>query len=54
MLDRVAEHKGIIVPYGQYRLLYAGYALGDANVEAFLLKHAHDHRILFETEGRFA
>ncbi len=43
----------IIVPYEQNRMLYGGYALGDANVENFLLKHAHDHRILFETEGRF-
>jgi len=55
ILDGVAEHKGrIIVPYEPNHLLYGGYILGNEQVEDFLLKHAHDHRILFETEGRFA
>jgi NAD(P)-dependent dehydrogenase (short-subunit alcohol dehydrogenase family) len=53
-LDRVAERKGrIIVPYEPNHLIYGGYVLGDDAVEEFLLKHAHDHRIRFETEGRF-
>lgn len=55
ILDGVAEHKGrIIVPYEPNHLLYGGYILGNGQVEDFLLKHAHDHRILFETQGRFA
>ena len=55
ILDGVAQHQGrIIVPYEPNHLLYGGYILGNEQVEEFLLKHAHDHRILFETEGRFA
>jgi NAD(P)-dependent dehydrogenase (short-subunit alcohol dehydrogenase family) len=54
ILDRVAEGDGrIIVPYEPNHLIYGGYILGDKNVEEFLLKHAHDHRIRFEKEGRF-
>jgi NAD(P)-dependent dehydrogenase (short-subunit alcohol dehydrogenase family) len=54
ILDHVAEGDGrIIVPYEPNHLIYGGYVLGDRNVEEFLLKHAHDHRIRFETEGRF-
>jgi NAD(P)-dependent dehydrogenase (short-subunit alcohol dehydrogenase family) len=55
ILDQVAERQGrIIVPYEPNHLLYGGYVLGDKKVEDFLLEHAHDHRILFETEDRFA
>ena len=55
ILDGVAARRGrIIVPYEPNHLLYGGYILGDEKVEDFLLKHAHDHRALFETEGRFA
>jgi len=55
ILDGVAQQQGrIIVPYEPNHLLYGGYILGNEQVEEFLLKHAHDHRILFETEGRFA
>jgi NAD(P)-dependent dehydrogenase (short-subunit alcohol dehydrogenase family) len=55
ILDGVAERQGrIIVPYEPNHLVYGGYILGNEQVEDFLLKHAHDHRILFETEGRFA
>jgi len=54
ILDHVAEGDGrIIVPYEPNHLIYGGYILGDKNVEEFLLKHAHDHRIRFEKEGRF-
>lgn len=53
-LDRVAEGKGrIIVPAKPNSDIYGGYILGNQQVEEFLLKHAHDHRILFEKEGRF-
>ncbi|MDD1709469.1 MAG: SDR family oxidoreductase [Methanoregulaceae archaeon] len=54
ILDHVAEGDGrIIVPYEPNHLIYGGYILGDKNVEEFLLKHAHDHRVRFEKEGRF-
>jgi len=54
ILDHVAEGDGrIIVPYEPNHLIYGGYILGDKKVEEFLLKHAHDHRIRFEKEGRF-
>ena len=54
ILDHVAAGDGrIIVPYEPNHLVYGGYILGDKNVEEFLLKHAHDHRIRFEKEGRF-
>jgi len=54
ILDHVAEGDGrIIVPYEPNHLIYGGYILGDKNVEEFLLKHAHDHRIRFEIGGRF-
>ena len=54
ILDHVAQGDGrIIVPYEPNHLIYGGYILGDKNVEEFLLKHAHDHRIRFEKEGRF-
>ncbi len=53
-LDRVAECKGrIIVPEQPNSDIYGGYIMGNQQVEEFLLKHAHDHRILFEKEGRF-
>jgi NADP-dependent 3-hydroxy acid dehydrogenase YdfG len=53
-LDRVAERKGrIIVPEDPNNDIYGGYIMGNQQVEEFLLKHAHDHRILFEKEGRF-
>lgn len=53
-LDKVAEKKGrIIVPEQPNSDIYGGYILGNPQVEDFLLKHAHDHRILFEKEGRF-
>ncbi len=53
-LDRVAEGKGrIIVPEQPNSDIYGGYILGNQQVEEFLLKHAHDHRIRFEKEGRF-
>ncbi len=56
VLDGVAEFKGrILVPdIEANRLIVGGYCLGDKGVDDFLLKHAHDHRLLFETEGRFA
>jgi NAD(P)-dependent dehydrogenase (short-subunit alcohol dehydrogenase family) len=41
------------VSYEPNHLIYGGYILGDKNVEEFLLKHTHDHRIRFEKEGRF-
>jgi NAD(P)-dependent dehydrogenase (short-subunit alcohol dehydrogenase family) len=54
ILDHVAAGDGrIIVPYEPNHLIYGGYILGDRNVEEFLLKHAHDHRIRFEKEDRF-
>ncbi len=53
-LDHVAEGDGrITVPYEPNHLIYGGYILGDKNVEESMLKHAHDHRIRFEKEGRF-
>lgn len=53
-LDRVAEGKGrIIVPEQPNSDIYGGYILGNQQVEEFLLKHAHDHRMRFEKEGRF-
>jgi hypothetical protein len=53
-LDRVEERKGrIIVPEEPNHLIHGGYVLGNEQVEEFLLKHAHDRRIRFETEGRF-
>ena len=54
VLDRVAEKKGrIIVPEEPNSLIYGGYVLGNEQVEEFLLRHAHTHRVRFETEGRF-
>jgi NAD(P)-dependent dehydrogenase (short-subunit alcohol dehydrogenase family) len=53
-LDKVAECQGrIIVPEQPNSDIYGGYILGNKEVEEFLLKHAHDHRELFEKEGRF-
>jgi NADP-dependent 3-hydroxy acid dehydrogenase YdfG len=53
-LDRVSELQGrIIVPEQPNSDIYGGYILGNQQVEEFLLKHAHDHRKLFEKEGRF-
>ncbi len=53
-LDRVSEHKGrIIVPEKPNSDIYGGYILGNQQVEEFLLKHAHEHRISFEKEGKF-
>ncbi len=54
ILEQVAGRDGrIIVPYEPNHLIYGGYVLGDQKVEEFLFKHAHDHRIRFETGGRF-
>lgn len=53
-LDKVSEGQGrIIVPEQPNSDIYGGYILGNEQVEEFLLKHAHDHRIKFEKEGRF-
>jgi len=53
-LDKVSERAGrIIVPEKPNSDIYGGYILGNQQVEEFLLKHAHYHRILFEKEGRF-
>lgn len=53
-LDKVAERKGrIIVPEQPNSDIYGGYILANEQVEKFLLKHAHEHKILFEKEGRF-
>jgi NAD(P)-dependent dehydrogenase (short-subunit alcohol dehydrogenase family) len=53
-LDKVSERHGrIIVPEDPNSDIYGGYILGNEQVEEFLLKHAHDHRIKFEKEGRF-
>jgi NAD(P)-dependent dehydrogenase (short-subunit alcohol dehydrogenase family) len=53
-LDKVSEgHGRIIVPEQPNSDIYGGYILGNQQVEEFLLKHAHDHRIKFEKEGRF-
>jgi len=53
-LDKVSEgHGRIIVPEQPNSDIYGGYILGNEQVEEFLLKHAHDHRIKFEKEGRF-
>lgn len=53
-LDKVSELQGrIIVPEEPNSNIYGGYILGNQEVEEFLLKHAHDHRLLFEKEGRF-
>ncbi|MCE5213426.1 MAG: SDR family oxidoreductase [Methanobacterium sp.] len=53
-LDQVSKHKGrIIVPEKPNSNIYGGYILGNEQVEEFLLKHAHEHRIRFEKEGRF-
>ncbi len=53
-LDRVSERQGrIIVPEKPNSDIYGGYIIGNQQVEEFLLKNAHDHRIKFEKEGRF-
>lgn len=53
-LDKVSEDHGrIIVPEQPNSDIYGGYILGNQQVEEFLLKHAHEHRIKFEKEGRF-
>lgn len=53
-LDKIAQKKGrIIVPEQPNSDIYGGYVVENQQVEDFLVKHAHDHRILFEKEGRF-
>lgn len=53
-LDKIAQKKGrIIVPEQPNSDIYGGYIIENQQVEDFLVKHAHDHRILFEKEGRF-
>jgi NAD(P)-dependent dehydrogenase (short-subunit alcohol dehydrogenase family) len=50
VLDRVAEHKGIIiVPEEPSTELWRGYVLGFKTMEEILLNIAHDRRVAFET-----
>ena len=54
ILDRVAEHKGIIVvPEDPYTELWKKYILGDREAEEQLLQMAHDRRAAFETSGTY-
>ena len=54
ILDRVAERKGIIiVPEEPFTDIWKGYVLGDEQVEAELLKQAHDRRVSFATKGTY-
>ncbi|MDD1721451.1 MAG: SDR family oxidoreductase, partial [Euryarchaeota archaeon] len=49
ILDRVAEHKGIIiVPEEPWTDMWRGYILGDRQVEEFGLREAHNQRIALE------
>jgi NAD(P)-dependent dehydrogenase (short-subunit alcohol dehydrogenase family) len=50
ILDRVAEHKGIIVvPEVPHTDLWRGYTLGMKVIEGVLLQVAHDRRVSYET-----
>jgi NAD(P)-dependent dehydrogenase (short-subunit alcohol dehydrogenase family) len=54
ILDRVAEHKGIIVvPEQPGTDLWKKYVLGDKEFEDLALQMAHDRRIAFETKGTY-
>ena len=54
ILDRVAEHKGIIpVPEQPGTNLWKAYVLGQKEVEDYLLQLAHDRRVLYETKGTY-
>jgi NAD(P)-dependent dehydrogenase (short-subunit alcohol dehydrogenase family) len=54
ILDRVAEHKGIIVvPEDPYTDLWKGYVLGTPEVEERLLQMARERRVAFEKGGTY-
>lgn len=54
ILDRVAEHKGIIVvPEDPYTELWKGYVLGTPEIEERLLQMARDRRDAFEKGGTY-
>jgi len=54
VLDRVAEHRGIIVvPEEPYTQLWQGYFLGNPEIEKMLLQMAHDRREAFEKTGTY-
>ncbi len=54
ILDRVAEHKGIIVvPEDPYTDLWKGYILGIPEVEERLLQMARERRAAFEKGGTY-
>ncbi len=54
ILDRVAEHRGIIVvPEEPYTQLWQGYFLGNPEIEKMLLQMAHDRREAFEKTGTY-
>lgn len=54
ILDRVAEHKGIIVvPEHPYTELWQGYILGRPEIEETLLQMARDRREAFERGGTY-
>ena len=54
ILDRVAEHKGIIVvPESPYTELWQGYVLGRPEIEETLLQMARDRREAFERSGTY-
>jgi NAD(P)-dependent dehydrogenase (short-subunit alcohol dehydrogenase family) len=54
ILDRVAEHRGIIiVPEEVNTDLWKGYVLGAKETEETLLQMAHDRRVAFETRGNY-
>jgi len=54
VLDRVAEHRGIIVvPEDPYTDQWKGYVLGKPEAEEMLLQMAHDRREAFEKTGTY-
>jgi short-subunit dehydrogenase len=54
ILDRVAEHKGIIVvPEDPYTDLWKGYVLGTPEIEERLLQMARERREAFEKGGTY-
>jgi len=54
VLDRVAEHRGIIVvPEEPYTQLWKGYVLGKPEADKMLLQMAHDRREAFEKTGTY-
>jgi len=54
ILDRVAEHRGIIVvPEEPYTQQWQGYILGNPEAEKMLLQMAHDRREAFEKTGTY-